>query len=71
MTGTVSRRLTEWAILVEQEEAPPRNRTVCRGCKRKSGEVEGVAGEVEGEAEDEAGADGGVAWRLHRRRRDE
>ena len=52
-----------------QEEEPPRSKKVCRGRKRKMDVVEGVVGEVEGEAEDEAGADGGVAWRLYRRRR--
>ena len=33
--------------------------------------VEGVVVEVEGGAGDEAGADGGVAWRLYRRRQGE
>ena len=69
--GTVSRRPTEWEMRVEQEEAPPRNRTVCRGRKRKPGAVEGVVGEVEDEAEDEAGADGGMEWRLYQQQQDE
>ena len=52
-----------------QGEEPPRSTQVRRERKRKMDVVEGVVGEVEGEGEDEAGADGGVAWRLYRRRR--
>ena len=52
-----------------QGEEPPRSTQMCRERKCKIDVVEGVVGEVEGGAEDEAGADGGGAWRLYRRRR--
>ena len=69
--ATVRQRPAVWGMTPAQGEEPPRNKKVCKGRRHKMDGVEGVVVEVEGGAGDEAGADGGVAWRLHRRRRGE
>ena len=67
--ATVRQRPAAWGMAKAQGEEPPRSTQVCRERKCQMDVVEGVVGEVEGEVEDEAGADEGVAWRLYRRRR--